>query len=201
MDGSAKQALRDTVIVARLRLSPEERAALSHAVAERVVVLDAFVRARTVALYAPMGAEVDTAEIARIGASLGKRLAYPRLLEGDRALGFAACHADALLPGALRTREPPPGAPAISPGEIDLVLVPGVAFDARGRRLGRGRGHYDATLAGLPASARRVGLAFELQIMSVIPQERHDALLDVIVTEARVIVPMPPAEAGDDGHH
>jgi 5-formyltetrahydrofolate cyclo-ligase len=81
------------------------------------------------------------------------------------------------------------------------VLVPGVAFDARGRRLGRGRGHYDATLAGLPASARRVGLAFELQIVSAVPQEPHDALLDTIVTEARVLVPLPAAASGDDGHH
>lgn len=201
MNGNSKGALRGAIIVARLRLSTEDRTALSHAVAERVVVLDAFVRAQTVALYAPMGAEVDTAEIAQAGAALGKRLAYPRLLEGDRALGFAACRADALLPGPLRTREPPPDAQAVPLGEVDLVLVPGVAFDARGRRLGRGRGHYDATLAGLPASARRVGLAFELQIVSAVPQERHDALLDTIVTEARVIVPMPAAEAGDDGHH
>jgi 5-formyltetrahydrofolate cyclo-ligase len=148
-----------------------------------------------------MGAEVDTAEIAQAGATRGKRLAYPRLLEGDRALGFAACQADALLPGALRTREPPPGAPVVPLGEVDLVLVPGVAFDARGRRLGRGRGHYDATLAGLPASARRVGLAFELQIVSAVPQEPHDALLDTIVTEARVLVPLPAAASGDDGHH
>src|SRR3990172_1777439 len=71
MDGSSKDALRDTVIVARLRLSPQERAALSHAVAERVVVLDAFVRAQTVALYAPMGAGGDTAEGAAGGAARG----------------------------------------------------------------------------------------------------------------------------------
>ena len=200
MDGHSKQALRDAMIAARLRLSLADRAALSHAVAERVLALDTFARAQTVGLYAPMGAEVDTAEIAQTAAARGKRLAYPRLVEGGRALSFSACHADALLPGALRTREPPLDAQAVPLGELDLVLVPGVAFDARGRRLGRGRGHYDATLAGLPPSARRVGLAFELQIVPVIPQERHDALLDVIVTETRVLVRLPATEASNGPH-
>ena len=71
--------------------------------------------------------------------------------------------------------------------EIDLVVVPGVAFDAAGRRLGRGRGHYDATLAGLPAGAARIGLAFELQLVPEIPEEPHDVRLDAVVTEARVL--------------
>ncbi len=196
MNGSSKEALRGALIVARLRLSLDDRASMSHAVAVRVLALDAYRRARTLALYAPMGAEVDTAEIARAAAANGKRLTYPRLVEGGRALAFCACAPEALAPGALRTREPPPGAPVVPPDELDLVLVPGVAFDAYGRRLGRGRGHYDATLAILPASAARVGLAFELQIVPAVPQESHDALLDAIVTESRVLVPLTAAEGG-----
>ncbi len=69
---------------------------------------------------------------------------------------------------------------------IDLIAVPGVAFDASGRRLGRGGGYYDATLAQLPAGAVRVGLAFEVQIVPSVPDEQHDATLDTVVTERMI---------------
>ena len=70
--------------------------------------------------------------------------------------------------------------------DLDLVLVPGVAFDGAGRRLGRGAGHYDATLAALGPRGRAVGLAFEAQLLAEVPCEAHDAHLDALVTEARV---------------
>ena len=178
-----KQALRAQMTAARLRLSSQHRAALSHAIAGRVLALDLFERARTLGLYAPMGAEVDTAEIARAAIERGKRIAYPRLVEGARALRFAACAEEELRPGALRTREPPPHADAVSLRELDAVIVPGLAFDAAARRLGRGGGHYDATLAALPGAVGKIGLAFELQIVPAVPCEEHDVPLDVVVTE------------------
>jgi 5-formyltetrahydrofolate cyclo-ligase len=94
-------------------------------------------------------------------------------------------------------REPPPDLPAVPLSEIELVLVPGVAFDGSGRRLGRGRGHYDATLAALSPAAVRIGLAFELQIVAAVPCEPHDMPLDAIVTERRVLV--TAAEISDGG--
>jgi 5-formyltetrahydrofolate cyclo-ligase len=116
--------------------------------------------------------------------------------EGARCLAYGECEHDALVAGALRTREPHPAAPAVALADLDLVFVPGVAFDAHGGRLGRGRGHYDATLAALPAGAARVGLAFDLQIVPEVPQEPHDAPLDAVVTESRVLFPLtPPAAA------
>jgi len=185
MNGT-KQALREAMMAARLRLSLDQRTAFSHVIAERLLALSAVRRARTLALYAPLGAEVDTAEIARAAAASGKRVAYPRLVEGARALGFAACAEDALRPGALRTRAPPPEAPAVLAHELDAIVVPGLAFDACCRRLGRGGGYYDATLASLPARTARVGLAFEVQMVHAVPYEDHDLALDVVVTEAAV---------------
>jgi 5-formyltetrahydrofolate cyclo-ligase len=179
-----KQALREAMILARSRLSTGDRTAFAHAISLRVIALEAFERARTLALYAPMGAEVDTAQIARAAASRGKRVVYPRLVAGQRALAFAVCGGDSLRPGALGAREPPADAPELPLTEIDLAIVPGLAFDARGQRLGRGRGHYDATLAMLRADASRVGLAFEVQIVPAVPTEEHDVALDAVVTEA-----------------
>ena len=198
MDG-AKQSLREQMTVARLRLSPADRAAFSHAIADRVVALDAFERARTVGVYAAMGAEVETIEIAQVAAARGVRVAYPRLVGGERALRFAACGEGELCPGPLRTRQPPPGAAEIPLGELDAVLVPGLAFDARGWRLGRGGGHYDATLAALPARAARLGLAFAAQMVPAVPHEGHDRPLDVVVTETGVHLCAGARDAPADG--
>jgi 5-formyltetrahydrofolate cyclo-ligase len=194
VDERSKPMLRQALIAARARLEHADRSRRSEEIARRVASLDAFARARTIALYAAVGAEVDTAAVARAAAALGKRLAWPRLVPGERALAFSACGAADLVPGGLRTLEPPADAPTVPLADVDLVLVPGVAFDASGRRLGRGRGHYDATLAALPAAASRVGLAFEVQIVPEVPSEPHDALVDAVVTEERVLFRLP---AGD----
>ncbi|GEJ58764.1 5-formyltetrahydrofolate cyclo-ligase [Anaeromyxobacter diazotrophicus] len=182
-----KGLLREELVAARLRLAPETRAARSARIAARVLALDAFERAGTVALYAALGAEVDPAGVAAEAAARGKRLAYPRFILGEHALRFARCEPGALVPGPHRTLEPPPGAELLDPGALDLVLVPGVGFDAAGRRLGRGRGHYDATLAALGPAAVKLGLAFEVQLVAAVPEEAHDVALDGVVTEARVL--------------
>jgi len=79
--------------------------------------------------------------------------------------------------GPFGAAEPPPGAPEIDLAEIGCVVLPGVAFSLDGLRLGRGGGHYDATLAAMPRAAR-IGVAFDLQIVPALPREPHDATLD-----------------------
>ena len=188
-----KPALRERMLAARALVPREERAAASRAIAERLESLPAWMGARTVALYAAMGAEVDTAELARRALSAGKRVVWPRLATSGPAMEFAACASTDLVMGPTRALEPPHSAPPFPIDTIDLVVVPGVAFDARGGRLGRGRGHYDATLAQFPRGTFRVGLAFESQIIAAVPSEPHDERLDAVATEARVL----PA---GDGH-
>ncbi len=187
MTADAKTALRRRMIAARSALSATDRETRSLAVADRVAALPAFAAARTLALYAPLGAEVDTAEIERRARVAGKQVAWPRIGAG-RVLIFARCTRDELLPGPRGALEPPPGAPPLPAGEVELVCVPGLAFDSALRRLGRGGGHYDATL---PATWRavKVGLAFEVQLVDAVPAEPHDAPVDLVVTEARVLRP------------
>ncbi|HVP67354.1 MAG TPA: 5-formyltetrahydrofolate cyclo-ligase [Anaeromyxobacteraceae bacterium] len=191
-NGEAKRVLRERLVRIRAALPEPARAAAARACAGLVEGLPAWKRARTVALYAPIGAEVDTSELVRRALAGGKRVAWPVLRAGRVALDFAACAPEELVAGALGTREPPASALAVPPAEIDLVVVPGVAFDESGNRLGRGRGHYDATLAGLPGTASRVGLAFEIQLVPLVPREDHDAPLDAVVTERRVCAASRP---------
>jgi 5-formyltetrahydrofolate cyclo-ligase len=165
------------------------RSAASLEIAARLAALPAWERAGTVALHSALGAEVGTDEIARRATAAGKRIAWPRLAASGRAMEFAACGVDELVPGPSRALEPPASAPVVAPDAIDLVVVPGVAFDGRGGRLGRGRGHYDATLALLRPGAARVGIAFEMQVVAEVPGEPHDVALDAVVTEKRVLGP------------
>jgi 5-formyltetrahydrofolate cyclo-ligase len=138
-----------------------------------------------VAIYAPLGSEVDLLGVVA-GLGDGVRLLFPRSVAGDRRLRFAACGPGELVSGPLGAREPPPWAPDVPPGEIDCVLVPGLGFSLDGHRLGRGGGHYDATLAAMPR-AGRIGVAFEAQVVAALPREPHDATLDALVTEARTL--------------
>ncbi|HET8733869.1 MAG TPA: 5-formyltetrahydrofolate cyclo-ligase [Anaeromyxobacteraceae bacterium] len=193
---SAKGALRERMRAARSALDPAVRASASRAIAARVAVLPAWTAARTVALYAAMGAEVETAELARLAEADGKRVAWPRLAGAERAMEFAIASPGDLVPGPAKAPEPPPGSPVVSPAEIDLILVPGLAFDEAGGRLGRGRGHYDATLAGMRPGAARVGIAFECQVVERVPSEPHDVALDAVVTESRVRARPPGGRAG-----
>jgi 5-formyltetrahydrofolate cyclo-ligase len=190
VDGSqreAKRALRSELIARRARLGPEEREEKSRAVAERIEEVVAFREARLVALYAALGTEVDPAEIARRALARGVRVAYPRVVaHGDRRLAFALCAPAQLVRGPLGAAEPPAAAPVVDPRELGCVVMPGVAFSEDGLRLGRGGGYYDATLHHLPGVAR-VGLAFDVQLVPTLPREPHDAPMDAVVTDARVL--------------
>lgn len=182
----SKRALRSELAARRARLSPGERAERALAIADRVAQVPGFAEARVVALYAPLGAEVDPGELARRAAARGAILAYPRAAP-ERRLEFATAAPGELVRGPLGALEPPPGAPAIPPGAVDCVVVPCLGVAPDGVRLGRGGGYYDATLPAL-ARALRIGVAFEVQLVPTLPREPHDEPLDAVVTEARTLL-------------
>lgn len=179
-----KRALRSTLIAERARLSPEERASRSRLIAARAARLAPVEEASVVALYAPLGTEVDALELARL---LGPaRTVYPRSVPGSRRLEFAHCAPRELVRGPLGAHEPPATARAVELGSIGCVVLPGIGFSSAGYRLGRGGGYYDSTLRDMPG-ARRVALAFDVQVLDQIPLEPHDLRLDAIVTESRTL--------------
>ena len=183
----AKRALRSELIAARARMTPDERSAKSRAVADRLDEVPAFREAIVVAVYAPLGTEVDSSEIARRALARGARVAFPRSVPGQRRLVFARAEPRELVRGPLGAFEPPPAAQELPPGEIDCVILPGVAFSLDGLRLGRGGGYYDATLREMPR-AIRIGVGFDVQLVPELPREPHDATLDALVTDARVLL-------------
>jgi len=182
-----KRELRSELIAARARLTQEERLARSQRVAERLDGLDLLSGARVVALYAPLGTEVDATVIARRLRARGVRLLFPRSVVGERRLAFCACEPFELVRGPLGAGEPPASAFETELGDVDAFVIPGVGFSEDGFRLGRGGGYYDVTLKQA-ARAARVGVGFDLQLVPTLPQDPHDMPLDAVVTESSTLL-------------
>ncbi len=184
-----KAAVRRAVLARRDALAPEARARLSRRISERLLELPDFARTRRALAYLSFGSEVDTAAVVAGLQARGCEIALPRVDRAQRRLElyFVADLARDLVPGVWGIREPRPEVcvPA-SLADIDVVLAPGVAFTARGDRLGYGGGFYDRLLGGSASRPRIVAGAFDLQIVDELPSTRTDIPVDVIVTESRV---------------
>jgi 5-formyltetrahydrofolate cyclo-ligase len=181
----AKQVLRRQVAAWRDTLSAAEREAASTRLTARVLALDCYRRADTVLLYFAVGSEPATAGL--VGAVLkdGKRLVLPRIADGDLVLHRVTDPAADLKEGVWGIREPLPDLPRVGPAEVDLFLLPGLAFDAGGGRLGYGRGYFDRTLAG--TRGVKAALAFDGQVVERVPRGPADVAVDLVVTPTRLI--------------
>ena len=179
-----KSATRRSALARRDAMTAGERATASAAIEARVAALLAALPAgATLALYAAKGSEVDTAGV-DAHARTHARVVYPRVVSGERRLAFHRAAPGALVPGHFGLREPAADpATAVELAEIDAFVVPGLAFDRAGGRIGWGHGHYDATLSAAPR-ALRIGLAFECQVLDTVPHDPHDILLHAVITEA-----------------
>ena len=138
---------------------------------------------QVLALYAAKGSEVATQRIDQAARAAGLVVAYPRINPVARVLAFHTVEPAALAPSRFGLREPSADAPGIAVDEIAAFVVPGLAFDRGGGRIGWGRGHYDATLAVASPAALRIGLGYERLLVDQVPREAHDELLHVIITE------------------
>ena len=185
---TAKEELRRTLRQVRDSISPASAADAARAAAGHLLALPPVASARTVALYAAARGELDTAPLCRELVARAVRLVYPRVQGAREALAF---HEVALADGApidvrlsaFGILEPLASAPAVPLDAIDLFVVPGLAFDRTGTRLGWGLGFYDRTLARHP-DALRIGYCYACQIVPHVPREQADVPMHCLVTEA-----------------
>lgn len=139
-----------------------------------------------VAVYASLPEELPTGPLIEALQGRGVTLCYPRVIRGQKRLVFQRVEDPAeLQPGCLTIPEPPVDAPVVPVERIGLFVVPGLAFDGRGNRLGFGAGHYDITLADNPR-ALRVGFAYEFQVVERVPAGPGDTPMSLVVTDAGV---------------
>lgn len=188
MTGS-KEELRRLFLERRETMGPEEVAAASAAIGRRVLALDAFLEARTVMAYVDVRNEVRTGGLIRAALRRGQRVALPvpEPRTGYMAAALAPAYPEGLVTGPYGIPVPSPGSAAVSPADLDCVLVPGVAFDVDGFRLGYGGGYYDRFLSGLRGRVSVIGLAYAWQVVPRLAREPHDRPVDLVVTEEWVL--------------
>jgi len=185
-----KSEIRRKTSANRKRLSEEARTEKSKAITEFLFDFANFREARTVLFYMASGSEVGTEDMIRKALEFEKVVALPWVDEKEERiipLKVDDLHRD-VKTGYKGIGEPiPQQCKEIPVGSIELAIIPGIAFDERGGRIGHGTGFYDRFIPDLDVTTRKVALAFECQIVSQIPMEPHDRYIDIIITEKRVI--------------
>ncbi|MCC7327049.1 MAG: 5-formyltetrahydrofolate cyclo-ligase [Burkholderiales bacterium] len=186
----AKRAMRTRIVAARDALARQARETATAAIAARVADLPSFRHARCALLTLPFRSEWDTTALFAAALAEGKTIAMPRVDTVSRMLDLHTVHdiARDTAPGYRGIPEPNPRLPRVAVGDVEWVLVPGVAFDLQGRRLGYGGGFYDRLLAMVRKGVPRVAGAFDVQVVDAVPAAPHDLAVDVIATESRILI-------------
>lgn len=182
-----KAALRARLHTELKALAPGTRAAASADLCARVKTSSAWQSSRAVLLFFPLASEPDISPLLADALAAGKMVTLPRFNAATNCYEAVRVSdlASELVVGPFQVREPVAACPVVALNRLDLALVPGLGFDARGHRLGRGKGHYDRLLAGF--TGMKIGVAFDFQIVADVPREPHDIALDAVVTPTRWI--------------
>jgi 5-formyltetrahydrofolate cyclo-ligase len=180
-----KTELRQKIRAALAKISPAVRAVESIELCERLKAQ--MPSAHTVLFFAPLPDEPDVWPVLELALALGTTCAMPFFDAEKKTYGARRLNnlATDIVTGKFGVREPAAGCAEIPLDQFDLVLVPGMAFDLQGNRLGRGRGFYDRLLEQV--SGIKCGVAYDFQLLETIPTEPHDAKVNFILTPGRCV--------------
>ncbi len=186
-----KNILRREGLRKRKNLSAAEVAEKSNRIKHQLFSLPEFIDAQTILFYVSYGNEVSTHEMIQESTAQGKTTIVPKSNTRDNTLILSKLTAwDDLKPGAYGILEPASEKVVeVVADIIDVALVPGIVFDLQGNRIGHGKGYYDRLLQKMQGLS--IGLAFEVQLIDVLPAEQHDVKVDKIITEGGVITCSP----------
>ena len=175
------------------RVAQKNKDEVSRAICTKFMSLPAYAAAKTVMWYVDAGSEVRTRHTLPEALGHGKRVVVPWCVVETNTLElFLLADMTELVEGAYKILEPKPELrhlpnKVVRPEELDLVMVPGTAFDLRGARMGQGKGYYDRLLSTARRNAPLVGIAFDCQVFDDIPVAEHDVFMDLVLTETREI--------------
>ena len=183
--------LRKDILATRNKLTQHEIETKSLAIQNRLLELDQVQNRQSIFVYVSFRSEVATLSLIDTLIDMGKTVIVPITRIKERRLDAIRItnRLTDLIPGYCNIPEPKDElctTALVAPEKIDTIFLPGSVFDERGGRFGYGGGYYDRFLAKVPTAAR-IGLAFDLQIIEKAPLQEHDELLDLVVTEKRVI--------------
>jgi 5-formyltetrahydrofolate cyclo-ligase len=166
-------------------VDPDTARRAGRAVAEHLAGTDEYRACRRLVAYAELAGELPVGAVVERARSDGKQVLWPRLAPEGRLEFAPVADPEELVADRRGVREPPRAAAGVALELDALLLVPGLAFDEAGGRLGRGGGVWDRTLAGLPG-AFTCGVGYEFQIVASLPRESHDRAVAALVTERGV---------------
>jgi len=185
-----RQALRKTILAARDGLPEPIRKAKSQAIAAHLWQIKDFADSHAPFIYVHFRSEVETAELIHQCLARDKEVSVPLTITKEKRLApyRLTDPAAQLTRGYCDIPEPDPAKTNLfDPRRIDVVVLPGSVFDAKGGRLGYGGGYYDRFLTDQAPQALRIGVAYELQVVTSVPLLPHDQRLDYLVTEEQII--------------
>jgi 5-formyltetrahydrofolate cyclo-ligase len=188
----SKKEMRKKVLELRKELLEKDVLEKSKIITNKIIVLKEFLESKNIMVYMDFSNEVSTKFIIEKCFEMGKKVFLPKVVRQSKR-GYLEVYQitdikNQLSKGTYGILEPKEEAAKKVHGKtIDMVVVPGVAFDEKRNRIGYGAGYYDAFLKDTKEGCHKVGIAFEVQICSHIPTEEHDVPLDMIVTEERII--------------
>ena len=183
-DSESKEEIRARIAAVRKSLPKEKISSDSSLIAEKLYLLREYENADIIFIYNGYSSEVQTAGIINQALAAGKTVALPKVQQDGYMEFFTISDLSDLKPGFRGIMEPDGSDPThIFP---DIMIIPGLAFDIFGNRLGHGKGYYDRYLSTIPNTVT-VGLAFDEQIVSSIPAEITDVRIGTIITPTRII--------------
>jgi len=175
-----KRLLRREMRARLAALGPASRTEISRRIVQNIISSSVWRQARSVLLFSPLASEPDISGLFDKALTDKKIIHFPKVNGNDLTV-FQVTGKTDLYTGSFGILEPRETATVVSSDTIQLALVPGLAFDANGHRLGRGKGYYDRFLATTKAST--MGVFFSCQYTPLVPIEGHDVRLDLVVTE------------------
>jgi 5-formyltetrahydrofolate cyclo-ligase len=187
---SAKEQIRKDIAKTLNSLTEKQRTEKAKAIESKPFGFANFLEARIALLYIDGDNEVRTKSILKRAYDFNKIVVLPAFdPERLKVAILKVDHPDKdLVPGPRGVLEPNPARCKPVPlQKIDIAIIPGLAFDEKGARIGSGHGYYDRFIPDLPATTRKVALAFEEQIIPQVPTESHDKHVDIIITDKRII--------------
>lgn len=186
-----RQQLRKIILAQRDKLAQDERSLKSKKIVENFWHLNEATGAVCIFVYASFRSEVETTGLIDQCIAMGKVVAVPYTdVQSKQLLPFQITDpAKDLRPGYCSIPEPDPLQATKIPAEkIDIAVIPGSVFDIKGGRLGYGGGYYDRFLQNAAPQAKRIGFAYEMQVVKKVPMLAHDQQLDILVTEKRIVI-------------
>jgi len=187
---TSKNSLRQEVLAKRDAISQATRQAYTVDLLVNISSLPEWKKANTVLLYLGIKTEFDPTPLVEAALSMEKTVVLPRILKAENRLEIRQIQSldQDLVSGVWGLREPDPySCPEIEPAKLDFVLVPGVAFDLQGNRMGYGAGFYDRLLSDQRLVAPRISAFFSEQLVDQVPHEAHDLPVDIMVMPRQIL--------------